>query len=74
MIKLCSIHGVKRPTINKLERLVWKIIMDKFTAGEFSECNLTLNDLEIIKNSFVRILTGHFHSRIEYPKVKENVR
>lgn len=65
---------VKRPTVNKLEKLIWKIIMDKFTADELSECNLTLNELEMIKNSFVRILTGHFHSRIEYPKVKENVR
>ncbi|MBN2535545.1 MAG: HDIG domain-containing protein [Spirochaetales bacterium] len=65
---------LKRPTVNKLEKLVWKIIMDKFSADELSECNLTLNELEMIKNSFVRALTGHFHSRIEYPKVKENVR
>ncbi|MCW8965257.1 MAG: HDIG domain-containing protein [Candidatus Pacearchaeota archaeon] len=65
---------IKRPTVSKLEKLIWKIIMDKFTTDELSECNLTLNELEIIKNSFVRILTGHFHTRIEYPKMKENLR
>jgi putative nucleotidyltransferase with HDIG domain len=64
---------LKRPTIGKLEKLIWKIIMEKFTGGELNECNLTLTDLEIIKKSFLQILAGHFHSRIEYPLVKENV-
>ncbi len=63
---------LKRPTVGKLEKLIWKIIMEKFTGGELNECNLTLTDLEIIKKSFLQILTGHFHSRIEYPMVKEN--
>jgi putative nucleotidyltransferase with HDIG domain len=64
---------LKRPTIGKLEKLIWKIIMEKFTGGELNECNLTLTDLETIKKSFLQILTGHFHSRIEYPEIKENV-
>ncbi|MBN1696133.1 MAG: HDIG domain-containing protein [Spirochaetales bacterium] len=62
---------LKRPTVGKLEKYIWKIIMDKFTTGELSECQLTFNELETIKKSFVQILSGYFHSRIEYPKVKE---
>jgi membrane-associated HD superfamily phosphohydrolase len=27
--------------------------------------------LEIIKKSFVRVLAGYYHARIEYPKQKE---
>ncbi|MBN2736416.1 MAG: HDIG domain-containing protein [Spirochaetales bacterium] len=65
-------RSMKRPTVSKLEKLVWKIIIDKFDSGELSECNLTLNDLELIKQNFVKLLAGHFHSRIEYPKVKDN--
>jgi putative nucleotidyltransferase with HDIG domain len=62
---------IKRPTIAKLEKLVWMIIMDKFKADELSKSNLTFKDLEIIKQSFVHVLTGYFHSRIEYPRIKE---
>jgi len=48
--------------------------MDKFTSGELGECELTLGDLEVIRRSFVQVLAGYFHSRIEYPKPKEAVR
>ncbi len=62
---------LKKPTIAKLEKFVWNIIMEKITSNELSDCNLTLKDLEDIKKSFVQILGGYFHSRIEYPRVKE---
>jgi hypothetical protein len=38
--------------------------------AQLDECDLTLRDLHIIANSFVRILTGFFHQRIEYPGVE----
>jgi len=58
----------KRLTLAKLEKYVWDLIMERFRAGELSDCELTLRELEIIKNTFVSVLTGHFHKRIEYPK------
>jgi cyclic-di-AMP phosphodiesterase PgpH len=58
---------IKKPTIAKLEKFVWTIIMEKFESEELSNSNLTLNDLEKIKQSFVHVLAGYFHSRIEYP-------
>lgn len=65
---------LKKPTVGKLEKFVWDIIMAKFEQGQLSESELTFRDLETIKNAFVRALAGHYHSRIEYPKVKESVR
>ena len=62
---------LKRPSVAKLERIVWDIIIEKFNSGELNESELTLRDLEIIKNSFVQILAGYFHTRIEYPKLNE---
>ena len=58
----------------KIEKLIWGIIVDKFNAGELSECTLTFSDLDTIKKAFVRIIAGYFHQRIEYPKLKEGVR
>lgn len=65
---------LKKPTIAKLEKFVWGIIMDKFNSNELGECDLTLADLETIRRSFVQVLAGYFHSRIEYPRSKEAVR
>ncbi|MPN64906.1 hypothetical protein SDC9_212684 [bioreactor metagenome] len=31
------------------------------------ECNLTLKDLNIIGDAYIRILSSMFHTRIEYP-------
>ena len=59
---------LKKPTAAKLEKYIWDLIMNRFKTGELNECNLTLQDLETVKKSFVQVLTGHFHSRIEYPK------
>jgi len=58
----------KRLTLAKLEKHVWDLIMERFRNGELSECELTLRELETIKSTFVSVLTGHFHTRIEYPK------
>ncbi len=65
---------LKRPTEARLERDVQQIIMDKFTTGELGESSLTLRDLEAIRRSFVHILEGYFHTRIEYPRVRRERR
>jgi len=62
---------LKRPTMSRLEEFIRELIMDKVKQGQLDRCDLTFKDLESIKNSFVRVLSGHFHSRIEYPKTKE---
>jgi len=64
---------LKRPTIGKLEQFVKELVMGRYENGQLVKSNLTFRDLELIKNSFVRVLSGHFHSRIEYPKAKEQV-
>jgi membrane-associated HD superfamily phosphohydrolase len=65
---------LKKPTMAKLEKFVWSIIMDRFTSNELGECDLTLAELQTIRRSFVQVLAGYFHSRIEYPRNKEVVR
>ncbi|MFV1950633.1 MAG: HD family phosphohydrolase [Nitrospinota bacterium] len=57
------------PTHSRLQGLVHKIINDKFVDGQLDECDLTLRDLYNISESFIRILTGIFHLRIDYPEI-----
>jgi len=62
---------LKKPTISKLDKYIWGIILEKVESGQMMNCSLTFKDLVSIKNSFIQILAGHFHSRIEYPKLEE---
>ncbi len=62
---------LKRPTEARLEAFVQEMIMEKFTSGELGDSSLTLRDLESIRKSFVHILEGYFHTRIEYPKLAQ---
>ena len=65
---------LKKPTISRLEQFVRDLVMDKFGHEQLSASELSFRDLDIIMNTFVRILAGHFHSRIEYPKSRESSR
>lgn len=52
----------------RIRNLVKTIVQRKFMDGQLDECNLTLRDLSIIENCFVRVLIGIHHQRIDYPK------
>ncbi len=65
-----AIRSLQNRTPGRVEGLVHKIIRDKLMDGQLDESDLTLKDLDIIANSFIRVLSGIFHSRIEYPDLK----
>ncbi len=56
------------PTHGRIKSLVEKIINNKFVDSQLDECDLTLKDLHKIADSFVRVLAGFLHSRVEYPE------
>jgi putative nucleotidyltransferase with HDIG domain len=56
------------PKPARIRNLVQNIINDRFQSGELEDCPLTLRDLAQIRESFVQILIGVFHHRVEYPK------
>ncbi|MES2854916.1 MAG: HDIG domain-containing metalloprotein, partial [Bdellovibrionota bacterium] len=61
-------RSLDEPTPSRLQNIVKNIIQRKFMDGQLDECNLTLKDLTIIEESFIRILIGIYHQRIDYPK------
>jgi putative nucleotidyltransferase with HDIG domain len=50
--------------------MVARIILERLEDGQFDECDLTLRDLEQIREAFVAQLLGMYHRRIEYPQNK----
>jgi putative nucleotidyltransferase with HDIG domain len=53
-----------------IRAMVDQIISERLTDGQFSECDLTMRDLEHIREAFVGQLLGMYHQRIEYPQNK----
>jgi putative nucleotidyltransferase with HDIG domain len=51
-----------------IRAMVSRIIDERIADGQFDECDLTLRDLELIKNAFVTQLLGMYHTRIAYPQ------
>jgi membrane-associated HD superfamily phosphohydrolase len=51
-----------------VRNLVKKISSAKFESGELEGCDLTLRELHLIEESFIRVLIGIFHKRIAYPE------
>ncbi len=52
----------------EIRQLVRKIINDRFMDGQFDECNLTLQDLHTLYQSFSESLLHTMHQRIVYPE------
>jgi hypothetical protein len=48
--------------------MVTRIIEERIADGQFDECDLTLRDLERIREAFVEQLLGMYHTRIAYPQ------
>lgn len=67
-----SIEAASRTLVDpapaRIQGLVQKIIQNAFSDGQLDQCDLTLKDLTLISSSFVKILNGIFHHRIEYPE------
>ncbi|MFO7815778.1 MAG: HDIG domain-containing protein [Halanaerobiales bacterium] len=52
---------------NRIELFVKELIREKLNDRQLDESTLTLHELDEIADSFVQILTGIYHKRIEYP-------
>jgi len=54
--------------LRSIEELVERLVKDKVDDGELSESTITLKELEIIKQSFIKSLLSLYHRREKYPQ------
>ena len=68
-----AVRSIKEPNILKIEEMIDKIVNKRVTAGQLSECPLTMDELTRIKGKvdgatgLLPVLRGIYHIRIEYP-------
>ncbi|MEZ4708919.1 MAG: HDIG domain-containing protein [Caldilineaceae bacterium] len=63
-----AIRAVKPATRTDLTNLVNKLIDTRVMDGELNDSNLTFQELQIVKDVFLRVLQGVHHPRIVYPE------
>jgi putative nucleotidyltransferase with HDIG domain len=68
-----AVRSLQNPTPGRVEGLVRKIIKDKLNDGQLEECDLTFKDLTVIAAAFVRVMSGIFHNRVEYPDMNQEI-
>lgn len=54
-------------TPDSVTKLVHAIAMRRLLDGQFSDCELTLHELELVEKTFVHTLQSIHHARIAYP-------
>lgn len=62
---------LEKPSVPRLDKFIQTLINAKIENHQLDNCNLTFRDLNLIRQTFVQMLAGYYHSRIEYPDQKD---
>lgn len=62
---------LKNPDEHNIRAMISRIISSVIADGQFSECPLTLEEIHAVAETFVSVLLGIYHQRIEYPDTKD---
>lgn len=65
-----AVRAMKGATVDQIENIIDKIIIERLNDGQLADSPLTLKDLKVIASTFSRILRGMQHNRIKY---QENI-
>lgn len=63
-----SSRTLDNPTPSRIQGHVSRMIDKAFSEGQLDDCELTLKDLNAIARSYIKILNGIHHHRVEYPE------
>lgn len=63
-----GVRSLSKPTSNRVETMIKRMIREKLDDGQLDQCDLTLKEIDQIGEAFVYIMSGIYHSRIEYPE------
>jgi putative nucleotidyltransferase with HDIG domain len=60
-------RSLAEPTPSRIKGLVKRIVDSRASEGQLDHCPLTLREVALIKESFVKVLAAVFHGRVAYP-------
>ncbi len=63
-----GVRSLSKPSSNRVETMIRRMIKEKLDDGQLDQADLTLKEIDQIADSFIYIMSGIYHSRIEYPE------
>ena len=63
-----AVRSTRPTTADELAEVVNRVIDGRVDDGQLTECEMTLRDLQIVRETFVSALKGAFHPRVKYPE------
>lgn len=63
----------KQLSQDDLRKLIDDIVKNRIIEGQLEQSNLTMKELQSVKESFLKILSSQFHQRITYPKLQTKI-
>ncbi len=65
-----KVRTVSNRTHENVDKAVKEIIEERMDMEQFTECDITFRELDVIRNAITNTLAGVYHARIKYPKLK----
>lgn len=65
-------RALKDRSPEKVERTIRTIIEERMDLDQFADCDITIRDLSVIRQTLVETLSGVHHHRVEYPAIRFN--
>ncbi|MPN50830.1 Cyclic-di-AMP phosphodiesterase PgpH [bioreactor metagenome] len=65
-----AVRSIQAPNKEKIEAMVDNIIKGRLEEEQLSNSELTFKDIKDMREAFLKVLSGIYHERIEYPKEK----
>ena len=63
-----SVRSLAEKTPETIRGMVDRIVDERLSDGQLDDCELTLRDVQQIKDAFCELLLGVYHERIPYPE------
>ncbi len=63
-----ALRVLEDPTAETIDHAVDHLVRQRFEAGQLAEAPLTMREIETVRRTFVRLVTGMHHNRIAYPE------
>ena len=67
-----TVRAFSDRSVENVERIVRGIIEERMDLDQFADCNITMKELTIIKETIVSSLSGVHHHRVKYPAIRFN--
>ncbi|RAP35831.1 hypothetical protein DID80_05980 [Candidatus Marinamargulisbacteria bacterium SCGC AAA071-K20] len=68
-----AVRSMQKPSPAKIETLIEKIFTDRIADNQLINCPLTLQEIEEVKQTFLKVFKGVYHSRVNYEEEIKNL-